>query len=61
MNAIVLKSISETSLSSTATVTLTLNADEVAGWKSEAQRLALGAKPSPRRWPSVTREEYNDE
>ena len=43
MNAIILESISETLLSTTATTTLTLNVDETVGWKSEAQRLAQGA------------------
>ena len=43
MNAITLKSISATLLSSTATATLVLNADATAGWKTEAQRLAQGA------------------
>jgi hypothetical protein len=43
MNAIALKSISATLLSSTATATLVLNADATAGWKTEAQRLAQGA------------------
>src|SRR3979490_3016461 len=43
MNAIVLDSISITSLSSTSGSKLSLNTDKSVGWQSEAQRLAWGA------------------
>jgi hypothetical protein len=42
MNAIILAR-SETLLSSLAAATPAFNADEIIGWKTEAQRLALGA------------------
>jgi hypothetical protein len=42
MNAIILAR-SETLLSSVAAATPVFNADEIIGWKTEAQRLALGA------------------
>jgi hypothetical protein len=42
MNAIILEPIRALSPSD-ATTTLALNADETLGWKTEAQRLALGA------------------
>jgi hypothetical protein len=50
MNAIILEPISKTLLSSTGTTTLTPNADETVGWKTEARRLALGAN-RPARGP----------
>jgi hypothetical protein len=43
MNAIILEPIRATLLPSDATITLALNAAETLGWKTEAQRLALGA------------------
>ena len=44
MNAIILEPISEALLSTTAATTLGHNADETAGWKTEAQRLAQGSR-----------------
>jgi hypothetical protein len=43
MNAIILEPIRATLSPSDATTTLALNADATLGWKTEAQRLALGA------------------
>jgi hypothetical protein len=43
MNAIILEPIRATLSPSDATITLALNAAEALGWKTEAQRLALGA------------------
>jgi hypothetical protein len=43
MNAIILEPIRATMSPSDATITLALNAAETLGWKTEAQRLALGA------------------
>jgi hypothetical protein len=45
MNAIILEPIRATLSPSDATITITLalNAAETLGWKTEAQRLALGA------------------
>jgi hypothetical protein len=44
MDAIILEPIIKALLSSATTTTLAPGADETVGWKSEAQRLALGAK-----------------
>jgi hypothetical protein len=44
MNAIIPEREIRTWLSSSAPATLVLSADETVGWKSEAQRLALGAR-----------------
>jgi hypothetical protein len=44
MDAIIHEPISQALALSTATITLALNADERDGWKTEAQRLAIGAK-----------------
>jgi hypothetical protein len=44
VNAIILEPEIETWLSSLAPVTLVLNADMNVGWKTEAERLAQGAR-----------------
>jgi hypothetical protein len=44
MNAIILEPSRATLSPSDATITLALNAAETLGWKTEAQRLALGAR-----------------
>ena len=44
MNAINLEPITEPLLSNTITASLAPLSDEAAGWKTEAQRLAMGAK-----------------
>jgi hypothetical protein len=44
MNAIILEPISEALVLGTAATTPGHNAEETSGWKSEAQRLAQGAR-----------------
>jgi hypothetical protein len=44
MDSIIVEREIETWLSSLATVTLVLNADTNVGWKTEAERLAQGAR-----------------
>ena len=44
MNAVILEPAIETWLSSLAPTTLVLNTDTTVGWKTELERLALGAR-----------------